>query len=92
MLSIDRLRAHIPDAVLDQIPDCAERFAINTPLRLAHFLAQCAHESAEFKVSVENLGLQGLAYETIQKQMQAPNGMVLNTGPTGSGKTTSFFT
>ncbi|MEQ1778488.1 MAG: glycoside hydrolase family 19 protein [Nitrosomonas sp.] len=55
MLSIDRLRAHIPDAVLDQIPDCAERFAINTPLRLAHFLAQCAHESAEFKVSVENL-------------------------------------
>lgn len=55
MLSIDRLRAHIPDAVLDQIPDCAERFTINTPLRLAHFLAQCAHESAEFKVSVENL-------------------------------------
>ncbi|MBP6365832.1 MAG: glycoside hydrolase family 19 protein [Nitrosomonas sp.] len=55
MLSIDRLRAHIPDAVLDQIPDCAEQFAINTPLRLAHFLAQCAHESAEFKVSVENL-------------------------------------
>ena len=43
------------------------------------------------KVSVENLGLQGLAYETIQKQMQAPNGMVLNTGPTGSGKTTTLY-
>ncbi|MFZ2975125.1 MAG: GspE/PulE family protein [Candidatus Moraniibacteriota bacterium] len=43
------------------------------------------------KVSVENLGLQGLAYENIQKQMQAPNGMILNTGPTGSGKTTTLY-
>jgi type IV pilus assembly protein PilB len=43
------------------------------------------------KVSMENLGLQGLAYETVQKQMQAPNGMILNTGPTGSGKTTTLY-
>ena len=42
-------------------------------------------------VSVEQLGLQGLAYETIQKQIQAPNGMILNTGPTGSGKTTTLY-
>lgn len=43
------------------------------------------------RVSVENLGLQGLAYETVQKQMLAPNGMILNTGPTGSGKTTTLY-
>ncbi|HRY82554.1 MAG TPA: GspE/PulE family protein [Candidatus Moranbacteria bacterium] len=43
------------------------------------------------KVSVENLGLQGLAYEIVQKEMQAPNGMILNTGPTGSGKTTTLY-
>jgi len=55
MLSIDGLETHIPDTVLDQIPDCAEKFAINTPLRLAHFLAQCTHESAEFKAREENL-------------------------------------
>lgn len=55
MLSIDGLKTHIPDAVLDQIPECAEKFAINTSLRLAHFLAQCAHESAEFKAREENL-------------------------------------
>lgn len=42
-------------------------------------------------VSIENLGLQGLAYEMVQKQMQAPNGMILNTGPTGSGKTTTLY-
>ncbi|MDO8894498.1 glycoside hydrolase family 19 protein, partial [Nitrosomonas sp.] len=55
MLSIDGLKTHIPDTVLDQIPDCAEKFAINTPLRLAHFLAQCAHESMDFKAREENL-------------------------------------
>jgi type IV pilus assembly protein PilB len=42
-------------------------------------------------VGVENLGLQGLAYEEIQKQMTAPNGMILTTGPTGSGKTTTLY-
>lgn len=55
MLSIDGLKTHIPDVVFDQIPDCAEKFNINTPLRLAHFLAQCAHESAEFTALQEKL-------------------------------------
>ena len=43
------------------------------------------------KVNVENLGLQGLAYEIVQKQMLAPNGMILNTGPTGSEKPPRFM-
>ena len=55
MLSIDGLKTHVPDTVFDQIPGCAEKFDINTPLRLAHFLAQCAHESREFTAREENL-------------------------------------
>lgn len=43
------------------------------------------------QVDLEDLGLRGLAFEEVQKQMAAPNGMILNTGPTGSGKTTTLY-
>jgi putative chitinase len=54
-MNLDKLKGHIPDAVLAQIPDTAAKFNITTPLRLAHFLAQCGHESAGFKAVNENL-------------------------------------
>ena len=49
------LKGHIPDAVIAQIPDTAAKFNITNPLRLAHFLAQCGHESGGFKSISENL-------------------------------------
>ena len=54
-LKLDKLKGHIPDAVIAMIPDTADKFQINTPLRLAHFLAQCGHESGGFKATQENL-------------------------------------
>ena len=54
-LKLDKLKGHIPDAVISMIPDTAAKFQINTPLRLAHFLAQCGHESGGFRVTSENL-------------------------------------
>jgi putative chitinase len=64
-LKLDKLKGHIPDAVIAMIPDTAAKFQINTPLRLAHFLAQCGHESGGFKATSENLnysakGLNGI--------------------------------
>jgi putative chitinase len=64
-LKLDKLKGHIPDAVIQMIPDTAAKFQINTPLRLAHFLAQCGHESGGFRVTQENLnysakGLNGI--------------------------------
>ena len=54
-LKLDKLKGHIPDVVIAMIPDTAAKFQINTPLRLAHFLAQCGHESGGFKATQENL-------------------------------------
>lgn len=54
-LKLEKLKGKVPDGVIAQIPECAAKFQINTPLRLAHFLAQCGHESAGFKATQENL-------------------------------------
>ena len=54
-LKLENLKGHIPDSVIAQIPETAEKFGIDTPLKLAHFLAQCGHESGGFKVVNENL-------------------------------------
>jgi peptidoglycan hydrolase-like protein with peptidoglycan-binding domain len=36
---LDKLKGHIPDTVIAQIPDTAAKFNITNTLRLAHFLA-----------------------------------------------------
>ena len=54
-LNIEKLKGHVPDAVLAQIPETAAKFNITNNLRLAHFLAQCGHESGNFKAVSENL-------------------------------------
>ena len=42
-------------------------------------------------LNFEQLGLYGDAFEKLERQIELPNGMVITTGPTGSGKTTTLY-
>jgi putative chitinase len=48
-------RADIVDAIIDSLSLLEQKYKLNTPLRLAHFLAQTAHESGGFRLIEENL-------------------------------------
>ncbi len=43
-------------------------------------------------LNLEQIGLQKSALETLKRNIAKPNGIILVTGPTGSGKTTSLYT
>lgn len=55
MINLSALKDKIPDIVYDELFDTATRFQLNSPLRIAHFLAQCHHESMGFSRKEENL-------------------------------------
>ncbi len=42
-------------------------------------------------VELQDLGMQSYILEIIKGQLKIPNGMILTTGPTGSGKTTTLY-
>ncbi|MBU4480264.1 GspE/PulE family protein [Patescibacteria group bacterium] len=42
-------------------------------------------------VPVEELGIEPNLLKTLEREIKKPNGMILNTGPTGSGKTTTLY-
>jgi len=67
-LNLSKLKGHIPDSVITQIPETATKFKIDTPLKLAHFLAQCGHESGGFKLVQENLNYSAKGLATTFKK------------------------
>jgi len=55
MINFNPLKEHLPSDVYNELMDVCIKYQINTPLRLCHFLSQCAHESGNFKHVSENL-------------------------------------
>ncbi len=47
--------------------------------------------STATNITFDELGLRDRAYEQVSKEIARPNGMVVVTGPTGSGKTTTLY-
>ncbi len=44
-----------------------------------------------YRISLENLGFRKKCLEIIKKEISRPNGMIITTGPTGAGKTTTLY-
>ncbi|MFH1598184.1 MAG: GspE/PulE family protein [Patescibacteria group bacterium] len=47
--------------------------------------------SSTVGIGFEELGIRGRAYEQVKTEVEKPNGMIITTGPTGSGKTTTLY-
>jgi putative chitinase len=75
-MNLDRLKGHIPDSVINQIPEVSTKFGVNTPQRLAHFLAQTGHESGGFRVTTENLNYSAKGLTNIFKKYFTPESAV----------------
>ncbi len=67
-MDLNKLKGHVPDTVITQIPDVMTKFKIDTAVKLSHFLAQCGHESGGFKVVNENLNYGAKGLNTIFKK------------------------
>jgi putative chitinase len=52
---IEKLSSVLQPIVMDELQSVIDKFSIDNPLRLAHFLAQASHESGGFQVIRENL-------------------------------------
>jgi len=48
-------------------------------------------DSSQKKISFEGLGIIKESFNQLKREVERPNGMIVTTGPTGSGKTTTLY-
>src|SRR4029079_11380906 len=79
-----RLTVHLPDREVDiRVSTLPTAFGEKVVMRL--------FDKQAFAREVENLGLEGLALDSFTRAIHDPYGMILISGPTGSGKTTTLY-
>lgn len=70
MITLEQFSAMIPknkepEAWYENVVDMFKKYDITTPLRIAGFMAQCAHESADFTALEENLNYSEKALSSV---------------------------
>ena len=64
-MNLTNLSAKVGLKVANELPFVIEKFNIDNPLRLAHFLSQCSHESMNFTRFVENLNYSAVGLRNV---------------------------
>jgi type IV pilus assembly protein PilB len=62
-----------------------------TPTAYGESVVMRLLKSSSASLKFEDLGLTGQSFEDLKQQTERPNGMIITTGPTGSGKTTTLY-
>lgn len=91
-LKIDERR--VPQDGRFKIKVAGKQYALRVsslPISDGEKIAMRILDESNQAVSLEELGFWGKALADIKREMAEPNGIVLMTGPTGSGKSTSLF-
>jgi len=79
-----RLSVHLPDREVDlRVSTLPTSHGEKVVLRL--------FDKSAFERRVDNLGLEGATLEAFRTAIRQPYGMILISGPTGSGKTTTLY-
>jgi type II secretory ATPase GspE/PulE/Tfp pilus assembly ATPase PilB-like protein len=79
-----RLTVHLPDREVD--------IRVSTlPVTHGEKVVMRLFDKTAFSRTVSNLGLDGRVLESFKRVIHQPHGMVLISGPTGSGKTTTLY-
>lgn len=91
-LKIDERR--VPQDGRFKIKIAGRQYALRVsslPIADGEKIAMRILDESDQAVSLETLGFWGKALVDLKREMAEPNGIVLMTGPTGSGKSTSLF-
>jgi type IV pilus assembly protein PilB len=79
-----RLTVHLPDREVDiRVSTLPTSFGEKVVMRL--------FDKGAFAREVDKLGLDGFSLEAFNRAIRQPYGMILCSGPTGSGKTTTLY-
>jgi len=69
MLALEQLKQMVKNPYIDHWHEALDQllddYEINTPLRVAHFVAQCAHESGNFVFIKENLNYKAASLQKL---------------------------
>lgn len=95
--ALSKVKININDKPQDgrfDIQTSEERIAVRSsflPTAFGESVVMRLLRSSSISLNFEALGLMPRVYEILQEEVDKPNGLVLVTGPTGSGKTTTLY-